>query len=173
MASPPITSDPLNLRALVELAQAFREPLTLEQMLQGAVDTAAELLWTPRASVRLLDASRTRLITICRAGTPFHRSPETKFTVGEGLVGWIASNGKALRTGHAEQDPRFVKREGMKGTMGSFLGVPLVGAQGCIGVLSAIERREDYFSLKHEDLLTLVAAICEPHIRSARDARHE
>ena len=172
MASRPITSDSVNLRPLVELAQAFRETMTLEQMLQRAADTSAEVLWTPRASVRLLDDSNTRLITVCRAGTPFHRNPETQFSIGEGLLGWIAQNKKPLRTGRAEHDPRFVKREGMKGSMGSFLGVPLLGEKGCIGVLGAVERDEDYFTPKHQDLLTLVAAICEPHIRMARDARH-
>lgn len=173
MPKRPITSETVNLHALVELAHAFRERLTIEQMLQRTADTAAEVLLTPRASVRLLDDTNTRLITICRAGTPFHRNPETSFNIGEGLLGWIAAKKMPLCTGHAEQDPRFVPREDMKGTMGSFLGVPLLGEKGCIGVLSAVERSKDYFTLRHQDLLSLVAAICEPHIRNARDARHK
>ena len=155
----------LSFRPLLELAQAFREPVTLDNILQLMVNTTATVLWTPRASVRLLDETNTKLTAIYRAGTPFHRGPEAEFKIGEGLLGWIAQHKKPLRTGHAERDARFVVREGMKGSMGSFLGVPLLAGDVCMGVLSAVEREPDFFTPQHQDLQQLIASICEPHLR--------
>lgn len=161
-----------NLLPLIELARSFNQEQTLDRMLQRMVDCTAVLLWARRASVWLLDDAGAELMAVCRAGTSLHTDPSHTYRVGEGLNGWVAEHVKPLRTGDAENDKRFVKRAGMKTTMGSYLGVPLVAAGGeCMGVLSSVESGRDYFTLEHQDLQTLIAAICEPHIKIARAAR--
>src|SRR5688500_10100589 len=123
---------------LVALTRELRRRKGLESLLQTVADHAAQLLDTPRASVRLLDPQRTRLLASVRAGEALHLNPVHEFSLGEGLVGWIAAHGQALRAGRAEEDPRFLPRPDMKEHMGSFLGVPILGDLDCLGVLSAV-----------------------------------
>jgi diguanylate cyclase (GGDEF)-like protein len=93
------------------------------------------------------------------------------FRLGEGLVGWIAEHAQPLRSGQPELDPRFVARPGMKEHMGSFLGVPLLAGARCMGVLSAVHPKTDYFTAGHEQLAVLLATIAAPHIEIARLSR--
>jgi hypothetical protein len=71
----------------------------------------------------------------------------------------------------ATSDSRFVLRPDSQRKFESFLAVPLVTSGACIGVLSATEAKPDRFTEHDEDVLTLVAAICTPHLESARLAR--
>lgn len=156
------------IKALAALTRELRQRQTLEDILQVVVERSAELLETSRVSARLLDASRTQLLAIARAGSPLHLSPMSEFRLGEGLVGWVAHQGTALRSNNAEADPRFTPREGQKEPMGSFLGVPLLSSGACIGVLSAVAREQNFFEERHEDLLTVLAGLCAPHLEIAR-----
>ncbi len=161
------------VKVLLAMVRDFQERVPLEEMLQGIVDRAAGLFATQRISLRLFDASRTRLIAQCRAGEPLHKNPATEFRPGEGLVGWIAQHGEPIRTGDADHDPRFAPRPDLKGPIGSYLGVPLVVDRVCIGVLSASDARPNRFTTEDEDLLCLVAGLCAPHIEVVRRTRLE
>jgi diguanylate cyclase (GGDEF)-like protein len=141
---------------------------SLEAMLEHVARCTAGLLECPRISVRLLDPTRTRLVAACRAGAPLHVNAGAEFRLGEGLVGWIAERHQPVRTGDAESDSRFQHRPDQVEWMGSFLGVPLTVRGACVGVLSAVNPRSDYFTDEHEDLLTLLAAICVPRVEMAR-----
>jgi diguanylate cyclase (GGDEF)-like protein len=155
-------------KKLTAVAQRLGERLTLDQLLRLVTDGAAELTGASRVSLRLLNPMRTKLLAACRAGEPLHRDPNVVFTVGEGLVGWVAQHHRALRTGDADHDPRFAPRPDMKEPMGSFLGVPLRAGPTCIGVLSAVHGAADYFTKAHERTLLLLAAVAAPHIEVAR-----
>ncbi|MBI4957459.1 MAG: sensor domain-containing diguanylate cyclase [Myxococcales bacterium] len=160
------------LRTLTALALQIGARLSLEELLGLVADHAALMLGVERASVRLLDPTSTRLIAVARAGMPLHDKIEgASFALGEGLLGWIASHAEPIRTGDAEHDPRFAERSGKLDHLGSFVGVPLVAGARCIGVLSAVSAERDAFSVEHEDILLLLAAIAAPHIEIARLSR--
>jgi diguanylate cyclase (GGDEF)-like protein len=157
--------------AVTRLARELQQRLTLEEMLQILVDRTATLLATPRVNVRLFDATRTRLLAKCRAGTPLHTTGITEFKLGEGLLGWIVQNARPLRSGDADADARFAARPDLKEPLGSFVGVPLMSGETCIGVLSAVNAERDHFTAEDEELLTVLAALCAPHVELARVAR--
>jgi diguanylate cyclase (GGDEF)-like protein len=156
------------LSTLTALTRELQDRQALELMLQHIVDRAATLLETPRVSVRLLDPTRTRLVASARAGSPMHHNAGAEFKLGEGLVGWIAAHGEPLRADDAESDPRFQPRADQKQKLGAFLGVPLVSGRACIGVLSSVHPERAHFTAHHEELLTLVAGMCAPHVEVAR-----
>ena len=162
---------PTPIHAIAALTRKLQERLALEKSQQLVVDAAAELLETPRASLRLLDPSRTRLIATARAGKPLHLNPAAEYQLGEGLIGWIAQNGQPIRAGDAESDARFVRRPDMVQRMGSFLGVPLLGSETCIGVLAAVTSERDYFTEEHEALMVLLAGVSVPFLEVERLAR--
>lgn len=154
---------------LNELAVSLQDRLPLESLLQRIAETAAQLLGSQRTSVRLLDPTRTRLLATCGAGRPrltvLHAG---EFRLGEGLIGWIAAECRPLRTGDAESDARFVRRDDVQARLGSFLGVPIIAGRACLGVLSALHPDPDYFSPEHEAILTFLAGVCAPHVELAR-----
>jgi diguanylate cyclase (GGDEF)-like protein len=158
------------LPALVALATELQLPMTLDELLQRVLLRVGQLLDTRRASIRLFDAGRTRLFLGARLGEPIHEVPFDQ-QPGQGLLGWVAQHGKALRANDAEADPRFMARDGQRARLGSFLGMPVV-YQGCtIGVIAAVHDQKDRFSELHENLLRIIAGLCAPHLEVARLAR--
>ena len=123
---------------IAQLARELSHALPLEEQLQRTVDCAAAILGAPRASVRLFDAARTRLIAKCRFGEPLHPgTAAAEFRIGEGLIGWIAAHNQSLRPGDAPSDARFVQKSDVVGPFLSFIGVPLTAGNVCFGVISA------------------------------------
>ncbi len=159
----PLTS----LAAVATLATELQRPQPLETLLRSVVERAAEALGTQRVSVRLLGDDDALLAT-CRAGGPLHAGEGAQFQRGEGLVGWVAAHGASLITGNAPEDPRYVDRPGQLAPLGSFVGVPLFDEEETIGVIAAVDDSRDRFADKHEQLLTVVAALCGPRLSMAR-----
>ncbi len=160
--------------AVMVLAEVVRELAELQRpgdVLEHVVRRAAEMLGTERMSLRVLDPAGTRLLTTYRAGQPLHWQGDAQFAVGEGLVGWVAAERRPLRSSEADADPRFSTREGMKARLGSFLGVPLFIGERVIGVLSSAVPSLDYFTEQHEQLLTVLAAVCAPYVEMVRLSR--
>ncbi len=158
------------LQELTRLAVTLQEPLELEAVLEAAAEATARVTGVERASVRLLEHDGS-LAATARAGSPVHMHGESKWKLGEGLLGWTAREQKAIRTGDAPSDPRFVPRPDMKVPILSFIGVPIVRTPICVGVLSASHPEPDKFDERHEAALVLLAAICAPYIEVARLAR--
>jgi diguanylate cyclase (GGDEF)-like protein len=157
---------------IADLARELSHSLPLEQQLQHTVDCAAAILAAPRASVRLFDAARVRLIAKCRFGEPLHPgTAAAEFRVGEGLLGWIAEHNQSLRSGDAPSDARYVKKSEVIEPFLSFIGVPLTSGNVCFGVISATSPAPNAFSESHESLLSLLAGLCAPHLEMARLSR--
>jgi diguanylate cyclase (GGDEF)-like protein len=167
---PTAMSDP-TLQTLLRLAAEIDLPQTLEELLQRVADRTAAMCDAPTASVRLLDPTRTRLLVGFRSGRPLHRNAGLEFALGQGLIGWIAQHGRPLRTGQAQQEARYLPRDDLTQPFSSFLGVPLSYGRACIGVLSTAHPDADHFTAEHEQALTLVGALCSPHLEVARLAR--
>ena len=158
------------LDTLTRLARKLTGRLSFEQTLSAVVEHATELLGVKRVSLRVLDASRSHLVAITRAGESLHDEPQP-FRVGEGLLGWIAEHGQPLRLGDPQGDPRFATRPGLREGLGSFLGVPLMSGAKCSGVLSAVSPLPDHYDEGDERLAILLAAIAAPWVEVARLSR--
>lgn len=159
---------PAPLAVLTQLTRDLQRSRAFAELLSLIAGRCATLLGTERASIRLLDPSGTRLLAVCRAGSPLHVNPNEEFRVGEGLIGWIVDNGDTIRSGNAHSDPRFALKPGMKEPLASFLGVPLIAGDNMLGVLCASHPAEDFFTAQNEEHLLLLAGIAAPHIEIAR-----
>ena len=157
---------------ITQLARELSSSLPLEVQLQHTVDCAAAIVGAPRASVRLFDATRTRLIAKCRFGEPLHPgTAPAEFRVGEGLLGWIAEHNQPLCTGAAPSDARYVQKSEVIEPFLSFIGVPLTSGNVCFGVISATSPTANAFTDENEQLLSLLAGLCAPHLEMARLSR--
>lgn len=156
------------MKILTDLTKKVQTLHELDGLLQTIVDAAAQLLETERVSLRLLEPDGERLLAVCRSGSPLHFNPATEFVRGEGLMGWIVENRQPILSGNAEADPRFAVRPGMKETLQSFVGVPLVTGDVSVGVISSASTKPNLFNEETLELLSLVAGICSPYIEIAR-----
>lgn len=138
----------------------------LDGMLGEVTDIASEFLGVERASLRLLDETRTRLLVAARTGASLHGDQDAEFQIGEGLAGWIVKQGKPLCLDDAENDPRFVAKPGMVARVGAFLGVPLLDAEGAIGVLAATS--PNAFTSAQARWLEVIAGVATPYLDIAR-----
>lgn len=145
-------------RELLEFVDELREARELHTAVRVVTMGVVRLLGVEHASLRLLDDARTRLLLASRTGRPYATGNDTPFVVGEGLIGWIVANGRALRVGDAPRDPRFAARAGSRPLV-SFLGVPLSDDRGCFGVLATSSLQQDVFSERDEVRLALLAAL--------------
>ena len=153
---------------LLALMEDLRAATSLEEMLQRVTDGAAALLGVSQVSLRVLDACRARLLVAARTGAPLHARGGADFAVGEGFAGWVAHHRAPLRIDHAEGDPRFAAKPAMLAPIGSFLGVPLLDDEGCIGVLATTSATLHAFSAVDERWLRVVASAAAPYLAVAR-----
>lgn len=167
---PAVTLEGDALTQLLALGAYVSRRREFDELLSECVTRAAHLVGSQRATLLVLDPEKKQLVARCRAGEAVHSDPEP-FALGEGLAGWVALHGQPIRTGRAEEDPRFVARPSRRRRMRSFLGVPLLAAGACIGVLTFSRDEPDAFDVWHQALAELVAAIVSPHVELARLAR--
>jgi signal transduction histidine kinase len=73
---------------------------------------------------------------------------ETTYRLGEGLTGWVAQHNEPIRTGDPRTDPRWKGHatEMPPGDIAAFLGVPIEGTSGTLGVLRVVRRRKEMFA---------------------------
>jgi diguanylate cyclase (GGDEF)-like protein len=145
-------------RQLLDFVDALGAARDLPTALRLVTSGVTQLLGTGHASLRLLDDSRTKLLLASRTGRSLHDGSDAPFVVGEGLVGWVVANAKALRVGSAAEDARFAARPGRTWLV-SFLGAPLVDDHGCFGVLATTSPEHDAFDEADETRLRLIAAL--------------
>jgi diguanylate cyclase (GGDEF)-like protein len=158
---------PPEIAILALLARLRGAAGALDPMLQHVTDLACEMLDCERASLRMLDDSRSRLLVAARTGLPIHEPTDPEFRVGEGLAGWVAAHREPLCLDDAEADSRFVPKPGQARRLGAFLGVPLLDAQGAIGVL-AVTSSVGTFTATQARWLQVIAGVATPYLDVAR-----
>lgn len=85
--------------------------------------------------------------------------------LGEGLVGHAALHKEVVNVADVRTDPRYIDAvEGVR----SELVVPLLAKDRCIGVFDLESPEVDFFTKKHEELLTLMASQAAVAIENAR-----
>jgi diguanylate cyclase (GGDEF)-like protein len=155
------------LDLLLDLTRRLTEERTLEEALQEVTNAALRLLPGEHASVRILDESRTRLLSAARSGAGTTRRP-VSFRPGEGVAGWVVEHGEVARINDTARDTRFTRKAGQGFRIRSLLGVPLWSAGRVIGVLALTSPKKQSFAQRDEELAMLLANCAVPPIERAR-----
>jgi len=138
-------------------AQGDRQ-VALDDLLREAVDEVARQLDADRGTLYLVDRARGEL-TSRVAHLP--ELAEIRLRMGEGVAGWVASEGRVLNVPHGTTDPRFSPRidERTGYRTRSLLAAPVLDAAGVtIGVLQVLNKRgADEFDAEDEARLQALA----------------
>lgn len=158
------------LALLNRAGQVFSSCLELNQVLITVLEEVRGLLDVTACSVWLSDPESKELV--CQQSTD--PSSETvrgwRLARGQGLVGWVAENGKSLIVPDAKADVRHFtgvdRQTGWK--VRSILSVPLRVRENVIGVLQVVDRDPDRFrpaDLTSMEPLAVSAAIAIENAR--------
>ena len=158
------------LELLLELTANLTHERSLNRSLQLVTDTALKLLPGDHASIRVLDQSRTELLSGARSGIGQGKRP-VKHSAGHGIAGWIVDHREVVRLADAPLDPRFVPKPNQGFEIRSMLAVPLWSAGEVVGVLAVTSKEPGLYVARHELLCCLLANCAVPPIEKARLAR--
>ena len=155
------------LDVLLQLTAQLTDDRPLEEFLKAVTDATRELLRADHSSIRLLDTSRTSLLSGARSGTGEEDRP-MDFKRGEGVLGWVVEHGQPARIGDVEHDRRWVKPQGQAFEVRSIIAEPLWSSGEVIGVLAVTSPSLEAFGDEDQLLLRLLANCSAPPIERAR-----
>jgi putative nucleotidyltransferase with HDIG domain len=103
-------------------------------------------------------------------GSDFKLFASLEIPVGGGLSGWVAENGKAIINGNPSVEPGYLNDPSKFSILRSALAVPLISANGIIGVLSLYLMAHDAFTTADLAALTSVGStLADALERTARE----
>ena len=156
------------LKLLLELTRRLGDVRPLEESLREVTSVALKLVAADHASIRLLDASRSSLLSAARSGSGAKRAART-FRRGEGMLGWVVERREGVRLDDARLDPRFKPLgDGQGFAIRAMIAEPLWAAGEVIGVISVTSPESGAFSADDQLLLRLLANCSTPPIERAR-----
>jgi signal transduction histidine kinase len=141
------------LQLLYQVSNVIHSTLDSQEALQLIVSEAVRLMNASSGSVVLINPNSDFLEISASQNLP-SAATKLKLRVGEGVTGWVARHGKAVRVGDVTQDPRYVAaRRGVK----SELAVPLEVNGETRGVINVDSDRKNAFSANDQELLEQLA----------------
>jgi two-component system NtrC family sensor kinase len=158
------------LRSLAHLNLLVSATLDTRQVAATIVRAAAELLDAPAVSLWMADETgRTLGLLACSDGEPAADEPTRTIAYGDGLVGRVASERRALGVADLQVDPRRGREDRAgRDDLTSFLGVPLVLEGQLMAVLAAYARRPFDPDPEAQDVLDTFVAHATTALGNAR-----
>jgi two-component system, NarL family, sensor histidine kinase DevS len=158
------------LRILLDAGLALASDLSLDSLLQKAVETAAALTGARYAALGVIDESGRELERFLTTGI----DAETHEAIGDlprgrGILGVLIGEARPLRLSDISADPRSIGFPPNHPPMQTFLGVPVMLRGVAFGNLYLTEKwGGGDFTAEDEELVTLLAAQAAVAIENAR-----
>jgi signal transduction histidine kinase len=159
------------LQMIIEVSRVLNSTLDLEPLLQNLIQIAMELTNTEAASILLLDKKTGALHFEAATGVKGEEVKPIPVPAEGSIAGWVAQEGQPLVINDVRSDSRFYRQvdDATEFDTRSILGVPLKVKDKVIGVLEALNRRDDVpFTEEDIDILTTLAAQAAVAIENAR-----
>jgi GAF domain-containing protein len=157
------------LRGLVDAGIALSSELSLDDLLQKLVETAAGLTGARYAALGVIDESGTELERFLTTGI----DSEAHAAIGElprgrGILGVLITDATPLRLESIADDPRSVGFPPNHPPMRGFLGVPILLRGHAYGNLYLTEKAEGPFTAEDQELVETLASQAAVAIENAR-----
>jgi len=157
------------LRGLLAAGIALSSELSLDDLLQKLVETAAALTRARYAALGVIDESGTELERFLTTGI----GPEMHAAIGDlprgrGILGVLIRNAETLRLDSIADDPRSVGFPPNHPPMRGFLGVPILLRGHAYGNLYLTEKAEGPFTAGDQELVETLASQAAVAIANAR-----
>ena len=139
-------------RAFVGISSRLLASPDIHSLVHKVIRIAADMLSFEDCSLFLVEEGSDVLTLVGSRGSLSRKVGKVAYTVGNGLTGWIAKHGQAIRTSNPQSDPRWrgLHCEFPPEEMGAFLGVPIKHREGVIGVFRVLRRRSKFSWFNNE-----------------------
>jgi diguanylate cyclase (GGDEF)-like protein/putative nucleotidyltransferase with HDIG domain len=140
--------------AFDELTSTLGISLSLTETLGVMCSRVSTLVPADAVTIYLVDGGM--LVPKYVYGENFKLLMHLRIGVGEGLVGWVAENHKAILNGNPAVEPGYRSGPNPSCVLNSVLAIPLQTTSGTIGVLALYRAERDAFSRDHlQDLVSV------------------
>ena len=155
---------------MVLIARLVSERLDLNLSLSLTLEQAVTLLNASGGEIWLLSTDGQWFELASSLTSPFSNPQLTRRAKGQGLIGWVAAQGKALHTHTPADDPRFDPQVDQidGGAAYSLLAMPLLHQEIIIGVLAIHNKHGIPFVNRDAVLLEGIASLTASAIANAR-----
>lgn len=147
-----------NLHALYDVSNSFSTLLELNPVLEKSLKTATEISPSDSAYIALIEGEGRKFAV--RAWIGPARTVEKPAYLEEDLASWVLQNKKPIRYTRGQKDKSllaFSKKDGMLGSIQSFLMVPLLVGENVLGVIRLNSQQSDTYQEYDQDVLTTLA----------------
>jgi two-component system sensor histidine kinase HydH len=147
------------IMALARLSTMVNGTLDLAEVLDNAMKSVEELMDAEATSIFEVDYERDELFFRLARGNYGNKAREIRLSMGEGIAGWVALNGRPLLVPDVNKDKRFSSRTdeytGFKTR--SMACVPIRHKVRLIGVLEVLNKRGSPFDERDITILIIVS----------------
>ena len=138
------------IAAILEISRALNEEQHPSVLFQLIVDRATELMGASSGSVILVDAKTGILRIEAERGLGEGVKEKMRLSLGEGITGWVAKEGKAVLVSDVGKDPRYVMANPQ---VQSEMAVPIKWGSDVVGVLNLDHYQISAFAEEDLELL--------------------
>jgi signal transduction histidine kinase len=161
--------------ALVSFGREIGRFARTTALLQKVIRLVSEAISFQDCSIFLFNKDHTALVLEASLGELGKRIREAHYAPGEGITGWVAEQGRPVRTSDPRADPRWrgLHEELPPDKVGGLIAAPIVGYERVLGVLRVLRRRSEYawvpnnFTEEDEEFVTAMASMLGAIIDSA------
>lgn len=152
------------------IGRSLTSSLDPERVFQRVLEDAIDILDSETASIMLLDPKGEELVFTVAAGAVVRPVKDLRMPVAKGIAGQVVREGRPIIVPNTAQSPLFYPViDQLTGfTTRSILAVPLQVKDRIIGVIEALNKREGFFELADQELLTSMAQSAAIAIENAQ-----
>lgn len=162
------------LETLNAIALEVSSTLDGDEIMSNSLKTLAQLIGVQHGSIMLLDRETDQLVDRAVLGKSDNVG-YVRFSLGQGIVGWVAHHRKPLIVDDVTADPRWTPPpidDPLAKRQGSMIAVPLIAHHEVLGVLVLSHEQPAYFREEHLRLLDASAKQIAIGIHNAQVYQH-
>jgi HD-GYP domain-containing protein (c-di-GMP phosphodiesterase class II) len=158
------------MHILMEFSAIINSSLDTSHVRERAINAATQLLQADAGSLLLVDSDNGELFFEVATGDKGEKLKEIRLKAGEGIAGWVVQTGKGVIINDVQKDPHFFKAADSVSSYEtrSMVAVPVKSGTTVIGVLQAVNKRDQEFTPEDLEMLTSLAHQVGPAIENAR-----
>lgn len=147
------------LKTLLEVSKLISSNDPIPKVIKKICGKLRKLLGTDDCSIMILNEQSRELAFSESSGLTRWEMKNIRFTLGEGVAGWVAKHKKPVLIEDVRKDPRFKVVAKQKRSMVSMISAPLMVKRRVIGVVSLTTRDEGHTFTEDElELVVLMSA---------------
>lgn len=151
----------IKLNFLSQAMERLSKSKTMEEVSSEIFDFIQSMIEYTMAIIYLIDYDKNQLVVLAARGSNINNlKKRIKFKIGQGVVGWVAREKKAvvLEDALQEKDIRVRQHFDVDPLIRSYIAVPLITSDHVIGILSISHSKPNLYGPKDVEIISIIAS---------------